>query len=87
MAFKGWELAPRNKALISGDWMKSRYSESWKSDSPQNTTCSYFTGTTRVDVSAELKTWALRIRKLTVLREQVVRSSDNELGHKSTKFL
>ena len=66
--------------------MNSRYSESWKSESPQNTTCSYFTGTTGGCVR-EPETWASGIRKLTVLREQVVRSSDNELGHESAEFL
>lgn len=45
MAFNGWEFWPRSSALISGDTINNRYKASWNSDSPQNTTCSYLTGT------------------------------------------
>jgi hypothetical protein len=42
----------------------------------------------RCDQSADLQRHGeARNQELTILREQVVRSSDNELGHKSTKFL
>lgn len=45
MAVSGCESVPFRSALISGEVMNKRYSESWKSESPQKTTCSYFTGT------------------------------------------
>jgi hypothetical protein len=66
--------------------MNSRYNDSWKSERPQNTTCSYFTGTT-VYILVNQKSRAARTDKLTVLRKQVVRSPNNELCHESTKFL
>ena len=34
-----------------------------------------------------LGTWSVWVGELTVLRKQVVGSSDDELSHKSTKFL
>lgn len=45
MALRGCDSVPRRRALISGEVINKRYSESWKSDKWQKTTCSYLTGT------------------------------------------
>ena len=61
IAFRGWESFPRNRALMSGELMNNRYSESWRSERPQNTTCSYLTGT---EIG---KTWDYRNKRFGVL--------------------
>lgn len=84
MALRGCESAPRRSALISGDWMNNRYRESWKSDRPQKTTCSYFTGTTETSSPTQVQKWDIT---QTVFGKQIVCSPDDELGHQSTEFL
>lgn len=49
IALRGWDSAPRNRALISGEDMNRRYKDNWNSDNLQNTTCSYLTGTARIE--------------------------------------
>jgi len=84
IAFKGCESTPRSNAWISGDEMNNLYRESWKSDSPQNTTCSYLTGTINGSQGMRKETTVLQ---RTVFGKKIIRSANDELGNRLTKLL
>ena len=81
MALRGCEFVPRSNALISGEVMNKRYNESWKSERPQKTTCSYLTGTAIVFGVVRMEVISMKMDKVkerTVFGQKVISPPDDE---------